>query len=58
MVAMDELNLTSELLALLDLIELQTEDQRIKDLTKQRFAIAEEHGYTVVLGELISGEIN
>jgi len=55
---MDKLNLTSELLALLDLIELETKDQHIKDITRQRFAIAKRHGYTVVFGERISGEIN
>ena len=55
---MDKLDLTSELLALLDLIELETEDQHILSLTKQRHDIAREAGYTVVFGERISGEIN
>lgn len=55
---MDEPNLTSDLLALLDLIELETEDQEILDLTRQRFDIAEKHGYTVTFGERISGEMN
>ena len=55
---MAELNMTSDLLALLDLIELATEDQDILKLTRQRHDIAEKHGYTVVFGEPLSGQIN
>ena len=54
---MDKLNLTIELLALLDRIELETVDQHIKDLARQRFTIAEQHGCTVVFGEQTSGEM-
>ncbi len=55
---MAELDMTSDLLALLDLIELATEDQDILKLTRQRHDIAEKHGYTVVFGEPLSGQIN
>ncbi len=55
---MAELDMTSDLLALLDLIELATEDQSILDLTRQRHDIARKHGYTVEFGEPVSGEIN
>ena len=55
---MDKLDLTSELLTLLDLIELATEDQHILDITRQRHDIARNHGYTVVFGENVSGEKN
>ncbi len=54
----DKIDMTSELLALLDLIELATEDQDILKLTRQRHDIARQHGYTVVFGEPLSGEIN
>jgi len=51
--------LTKELLTLLDLIEITTEDEEIKALTRQRFDLGERHGYTVVItSELTSGEIN
>ena len=53
-----ELDMTSDLLAILDLIELATEDQSILDLTRQRHDIAREHGYTVEFGEPVCGEIN
>ena len=53
-----KLNLTSELLTLLDLIELQTEDSHIKELTRQRFDIAERAGYTVEFCEHVSGKMN
>ena len=44
-----------KLIALLDLIEVQEDST----LARQRFDLAEEFGYTVVItGEIISGEIN
>jgi len=54
----DKLDLTSELLALLDLIEIETEDEHIRSRTRQRHDIARKAGYTVVFGERISGEMN
>lgn len=48
-------DLESKLLTLLDLIETQEDST----LASQRFAIAEEFGYTVVVtGEITSGKIN
>lgn len=53
---MDEL--TSELLTLLDLIENESDEQRIQDIAHQRFEICKKHGLTVRFGAQTSGEIN
>ena len=49
----------SELCALLDRIEMVADDEdAVRDLCRQRFAVAEKHGLTVVFGEPASGMVN
>ena len=47
----------SALLTLLDRIELETDDETTRALCKQRFQIAEDHGFTVEFGEPASGMV-
>lgn len=49
----------SALLTLLDRIEIETEDETtIHDLCKQRFQIAEDHGFTIEFGGPASGAVH
>lgn len=50
-------DMTSELLTLLDLIEITSTEDSVHDLTVQRHDIARSHGLTVVFGEPVSGAI-
>jgi hypothetical protein len=46
------------LLSLLDRIEMETTDETTHALCKQRFQIAEDHGFTVEFGEPASGVVH
>ena len=48
---------TSELLTLLDLIEMETDCEHAAHLTLQRFEIAKRHGFTIERGGLTTGMI-
>ena len=49
-------DITHELLALLDRIEVDSTDPEIQAIARQRFQIAAEYGYTVTFGEEASSE--
>ena len=52
----DDTKMCGLLLALLDEIELSTNEYDIASLARQRFEIAEECGYTVEFGEVVSNQ--